>query len=70
MGRHSRWEAVDVALGHLEEHGAYVRAGYHGKTMGGRSAGRYERATGLAVIKLITRPAGRTSRSCTVMRRC
>ncbi|GEL25724.1 hypothetical protein PSU4_46780 [Pseudonocardia sulfidoxydans NBRC 16205] len=44
-------EAVDVALGHLEEHGAYVRAGYHGKTMGGRSVGRYERATGLAVIK-------------------
>lgn len=44
-------EAVDVALGYLERHGAYVRTGYHGKTMGGRSVGRYERATGLNVIK-------------------
>ena len=44
-------EAVDVALGYLEKHGAYVRTGYHGKTMGGRSVGRYERATGLNVIK-------------------
>lgn len=44
-------EAVDVALGYLEKHGAYVRTGYHGKTVGGRSVGKYERATGLNVIK-------------------
>ncbi|MDQ3432482.1 MAG: relaxase domain-containing protein, partial [Actinomycetota bacterium] len=44
-------EAVDVALGYLEKHGAYVRTGYHGKTVNGRSVGKYERATGLNVIK-------------------
>lgn len=43
-------DAVNIALGYLEKHGAYVRTGYHSKTVNGRSVGKYERATGLNVI--------------------
>lgn len=47
LAAHGR--AVELALGYTEEHGAYTRTGYHGKTVGGRSVGRYEAADGLIV---------------------
>ncbi|MBP2371539.1 MobF family relaxase [Pseudonocardia parietis] len=43
--------AVQKAMGFVETEAAYVRSGYHGKTAGGRSVGRYERATGLVAVE-------------------
>lgn len=43
-------QAAEIGLGVLENHGAYVRSGFHGKTANGRSVGQYERASGLAGI--------------------
>ncbi|KGI79305.1 hypothetical protein IL38_24300, partial [Actinopolyspora erythraea] len=40
-------DAVDAAMSYAEEHAAYTRTGYHGRTASGRSVGRYEEATGL-----------------------
>jgi conjugative relaxase-like TrwC/TraI family protein len=42
--------AVNIALGYAEQHAAYTRVGYHGKTREGRSVGRYEAARGLPAL--------------------
>ena len=47
LAAHDR--AVDIALGYTEQQAAYTRTGYHGKTVAGRSVGRYEAADGLIV---------------------
>ena len=39
--------AVEVAMAYAEEHVAYTRTGYHGRTQDGRSVGRYEAGEGL-----------------------
>lgn len=39
--------AVATAMGYAEEHVAYTRTGYHGRTADGRSVGRYEAGEGL-----------------------
>lgn len=39
--------AVEIAMAYAEEHIGYTRTGYHGKTVDGRSVGRYEAGSGL-----------------------
>ena len=42
---------VAAAMAYVEEQVAYVRSGYHGKTMSGQSVGVYEQARGLVWIR-------------------
>lgn len=43
--------AVGVAMGYAEDHVAYTRTGYHGRTQDGRSVGRYDAGEGLVWTK-------------------
>ncbi|MGE0170949.1 MobF family relaxase [Nocardioides sp.] len=43
--------AVETAMAYAEEHVAYTRTGYHGRTRDGRSVGRYEAGEGLIWTK-------------------
>ncbi|MHA6631911.1 MobF family relaxase, partial [Pseudonocardia sichuanensis] len=43
--------AVERAMGYAEDHVAYTRTGYHGRTQDGRSVGRYEAGEGLIWTK-------------------
>lgn len=43
--------AVDLALGYAEEHIAYSRAGYHGRTLDGSSVGEFVAGQGVAAIR-------------------
>jgi hypothetical protein len=40
-------EAIAEAMAFIEQEAAYTRSGYHGKTAGGQSVGRFDEATGL-----------------------
>ena len=40
-------EAIAEAMAFIEHEAAYTRSGYHGKTAGGQSVGRFDEATGL-----------------------
>ena len=42
---------VAAAMAYVEQQAAYVRSGYHGKTISGQSVGVYEQARGLAWIR-------------------
>ena len=42
---------VAAAMAYVEQQAAYVRSGYHGKTMSGQSVGVYEQARGLVWIR-------------------
>lgn len=39
-------KAVAIAMSHAEKHAAYTRTGYHGRTVNGRSVGKYEQLDG------------------------
>lgn len=39
-------EAVSLAMSYAEQHAAYTRTGYHGRTANGRSVGKYEKVDG------------------------
>ncbi|WP_410597832.1 MobF family relaxase [Amycolatopsis sp. lyj-23] len=39
-------EAVSLAMSYAEKHAAYTRTGYHGRTVNGRSVGKYEKVDG------------------------
>jgi conjugative relaxase-like TrwC/TraI family protein len=43
--------AVERAMAYAEDHVAYTRTGYHGRTVDGRSVGRYEAGEGLVWTK-------------------
>ncbi len=43
--------AVDKAMAFVQTQAAYTRTGYHGKTLDGRSVGKYEKGTGLVGIR-------------------
>ncbi|MDN5918659.1 MAG: relaxase domain-containing protein [Pseudonocardia sp.] len=49
VAAHNR--AVERAMGYAEQHVAWTRTGYHGRTVDGRSVGRYEAGEGLIWTK-------------------
>ncbi len=43
--------AIGAAMEYVEKEAAYTRTGYHGKTVDGRSVGRFEQGTGLVWVR-------------------